>query len=209
MSRYGTSGQLGLYFVPTIASIAAPTVTEISAGVNLATYVTRDGIKTPASGNTVDSSVVGSAYTPQVPGTYGGDAISLTCHRGSKGGVGGDDIAWSTFVRGTQGFIVIARSGWAQSSTTGLGTPSGTPTLADRCEVYPASVLTRAMADTAENQTSRFDVTLTVVADPNLEPSPSSNVQVGGAGVRSGRGARAGRGDKSSVLIVRQSPVSG
>lgn len=169
MSRYGTSGQLGIMFVPTIASIAAPTVTELGAGTDLSTYLTRDGLKTPASGNTVDSSVIASAYTPQVPGTYGGDAVSLTCQRGSKGGVGGDDTAWSTLIRGTQGFLVVARSGWAQDATTGLGTPGGTPTVADRCEVYPVSVLTRAMADTAENQTSRFDATLTVTADPNLD----------------------------------------
>lgn len=169
MSRYGTSGQLGIKFVPAIADISAPTVTELGAGTDLSAYVTRDGIKTPASGNTVDSSVIASAYTPQVPGTYGGDAVTLTCQRGSKGGEGGDDLAWETLTRGTQGFLAVARSGWAQNSTTGLGTPGGTPTLADRCEIYPASVLTRAMADTAENQTSRFDATLTVVADPDLD----------------------------------------
>lgn len=166
MSRYGTSGQLGLYFVPTIADIEAPTVTEIAAGVDLQGFVTRDGIKTPASGNTVDSSVVGSAFTSTVPGTYGGDAASLTCHRDSKGT---DDTAWSTFPQGTQGFLVVARSGWHQSVTTGLGDPQGTPTVADRVEVYPVAVLTRAMADTAENQTSRFDVQLPITAPPALD----------------------------------------
>lgn len=169
MPRYGTSGQLGLYFVPTIASIAAPTATEISAGKDLSAYITRDGLKTPSTANTVDSSVIASAFTATVPGTYGGDAITLTCQRGSKGGTSGDDLAWSTLTRGTQGYLVIARSGWAQDTVTGLGTPSGTPTLADRCEVYPVSVLTRAMADTAENQTSRFDATLTVTADPAMD----------------------------------------
>lgn len=178
MSRYGTSGNLGLYFVPTIADMASPTVTEITAGVDLQAYVTRDGIKTPATANTVDASVVGSAFTPQAPGTYGGDALTLTCQRGSKGGVGGDDLAWSTFIRNTPGFVVIARSGWSQSVTTGLGDPTSTPAAGDRVEVYPVMVASRAMADTAENQTSRFDATLTISADPNLD----ATVAAGGGG---------------------------
>jgi hypothetical protein len=36
----------------------------------------------------------------------------------------------------------------------------------------------------------------------NTEPSPSSNVLVGGSGVALSRGARAGRGRESAVLIV-------
>lgn len=169
MSRYGTSGNLAIRFCPTIGDMEAPTVAEVTAGVDLSMYVTRDGLKTPATANTVDASVIGSAFTPQAPGTYGGDALTLTCHRGSKGSPTGDDLAWSTFVRNTPGFMVIARTGWGQSVTTGLGDPENDPTAADRVEVYPVMVASRAMADTAENQTSRFDATLTISADPALD----------------------------------------
>jgi hypothetical protein len=166
MSRYGTSGQLGLYFVPTIADITAPTVTEITAGVDLQNFVTRDGVKTPNTGNTVDSSTVGNRFTTTVPGTTGGDAATLTCHRDSKGT---DDTAWTTFTEGSQGFLAVARAGWAQSVTTGLGDPAALPVEGDRCEIYPVAVLTRAMADTAENQTSRFDAQLPITAPPALD----------------------------------------
>ncbi|MCA1218701.1 phage tail tube protein [Streptomyces sp. 8L] len=166
MSRYGTSGKLGIYFLPVCADMSAPTVEEITAGVSLHNYVTRDGLKTPNSGNTVDSSVVGSDFTTTVGGTRGGDAATLTCQRDSLGSA---DLAWATLTDGSVGFIAVARPGWNQSVTTGIGSPEATPKAGDRCEVYSVEVLTRAMADIAENQTSRFDAQLPITAPPALD----------------------------------------
>jgi hypothetical protein len=169
MPRYGTSGQLGIRFCPTVVDPTAPTVAEVTAGTDLSGYVTRDGVKTPASGNTLDASAIGSAFNATAPGTYGGDAGTLTCQRGSKGGTTGDDKAWSSLARGTIGFLVVARTGFGQDATTGLGTPAGTPTTADRVEVYPVTVISRAMSDTADNQTSRFEASLAFTADPAMD----------------------------------------
>ncbi|MDT0477401.1 hypothetical protein RM863_35295 [Streptomyces sp. DSM 41014] len=163
MARYGTTGRIAIYFAPTIASMAAPKVSEISAGVNLSDYVTRDGLKTPSSGNTIDAADIGSRFNKTAPGTYGGDAAEITAHRDSKSTT---DLAWSTLPQDAIGFLIVARQGFAQSVTTGLGTKAGTPTVADRCEVYPVTVISRAANDTGDNETSKFTASLAITGEP-------------------------------------------
>jgi hypothetical protein len=166
MPRYSPTGKIGIVLAPSVADITAPTIAEITAGTNLSSYVTRDGLKTPATGNTIDASDIASLFNSTAPGTYGGDAAELMCHRGSKGGGTGDDKAWTALARGTIGFLIVARTGFAQNATTGLGTPSATAVAADRVEVYPVTVISRAMADTADNETSKFSATLAITAEP-------------------------------------------
>lgn len=167
MARYQPTGLAGVVFTTaTLASAMAPTAAEINAGTDLQSYILRDGLDTPASGNTVDASDLSSLFNAQAAGTYGGDALELVCHRGSIR-AGTDDVAWTTLARGTSGYLFVARTGWAQNSTTGLGTPAGTATAADRCEVYQVTVITRAMLKTADNETSRFSAMLAIVSAPN------------------------------------------
>lgn len=166
MPRYGSTGRIAIVFVPTIAVPSAPTVVEITAGVRLSDYVTRDGLKTPSSGNTIDAADIGSAFNKTAAGTYGGDAAELMCHRDSKSA---SDIAWSTLERGTIGFLVVGRSGLAQNATTGLGTKDGVATVADRVEVYPVTVIARAEADTADNATDKFTASLAITGEPEQD----------------------------------------
>jgi len=163
MARYGTTGNISVRYVPTIADISAPTVAEITAGVNLSHHMTRDGLKTPFTGNTIDASDAGSQFNSTAPGTYGGDALEYTGHRDSKAAT---DLAWTTLEFGVTGFLVVARAGFAQGADTGLGTPDGAPTVGDRCEVYPISVISRAPADTADNQTSQFTAQAAITGEP-------------------------------------------
>lgn len=163
MPRYGTTGRISVRVVPTIAALAAPTVAEITAGVNVTPWMLRDGLKTPATGNTIDAADAASRFNSSAPGTYGGDAGSYMGHRDSKSTT---DTAWTTFAPDTSAFLVVARMGFHQDSGTGLGTPTGTATTADRCEVYPFTVISRAEEDIAENQTDRFTASLAFTAPP-------------------------------------------
>lgn len=163
MARYGTTGNIAVLFAPTIVDMAAPTVAELAAAVNLTHHMTRDGLKTPFTGNTIDASDAGSRFNSTAPGTYGGDALEYTGHRDSKSAT---DLAWTTLEFGTAGYLVVARAGFGQDTTTGLGTPDGTPKAADRCEVYPITVISRAPADTADNETSKFTAQAAITAEP-------------------------------------------
>ena len=150
-------------FVDSVASKTAPTVAELSDGTDLTGFLTRDGLKTPATGNTVDISDASSLFNSTAPGSYGGDAAELTCYRDT---LDTNDTAWNALPRGTTGYLVVARAGWAQSETTGIGSNDGTPTDGDRCEVYPVTVISRAMADTADNEASKFTVSLAITQEP-------------------------------------------
>lgn len=166
MPRYGSTGRIAIVFVPTIAIPATPTITEITAGTKLSDYVTRDGLKTPSSGNTIDASDIGSRFNKTAAGTYGGDAAELMCHRESKAAA---DIAWTTLAQDTSGFLVVARAGLGQNMTTGLGTKDGTATAGDRVEVYPVTVISRAEADTADNATDKFTASLAITGEPEQD----------------------------------------
>lgn len=150
MPRVGSTGVLDLYYVPTIGNKAAPTVAEIAAGTELTGFLRRDGLSTPASGNTIDVSDVSDRYNSTGTGTYGGDPITATFYRDS---VSGDDDAWTALPRDTTGYFVISRFGGV--------------TATKRVEVWPIEVIAREMNDIADNEAQRFTVTCAVPTPPN------------------------------------------
>lgn len=166
MPRRQFTGLGDIRFATTVANIAAPTVAEISAAVRLTPYMLRDGLTRPQAGNTVDVADAESRFNKTEPGTYGGDAMELKLHRDSKGS---DDDAWTTLVRDAIGYVIITDWGWAQNAGTGLGTTTGTPTIADRCEVWPVTVISREPMQTGDNVNNRFTARLSVRAEPNLD----------------------------------------
>lgn len=168
MARIQFTGTGSVLFVTAVADKDAPTATELGTGaVKLTPFLTRDGLKTPATGNTIDLSDASSRFNKTGPGSYGGDAAELTCFRDSKSA---NDIAWTTLPPGTVGYLVVARFGWNQDAgTDGVGTAASTPTAGDRCEVYPVTVISRAMADTADNEASKFSVTLAITDEPAFD----------------------------------------
>ncbi len=166
MSRQQPTGLLAVRFAPSIAAIAAPAVAELTAGTDLTAYRTRDGLKTPQKGATIDLSDGSSRFNKTGVGTRGGDAVELMWFRDSKVAL---DVPWTLLLPDTIGFLVVARFGWGQNATTGIGAVDGTPTAADRCEVYPIGVVSREPADTAENEASKFTSTLAITEEPNLD----------------------------------------
>ncbi|MER8083847.1 hypothetical protein ABTZ57_01460 [Streptomyces sp. NPDC094048] len=166
MPRYGTTGRIGIVFAPTVADPSKPTAAEIAAGTNLSDHVTRDGLKTPSSGNTIDAADIGSRFNKTAPGTYGGDAAEITAHRDSQGA---DDLAWNTLEKDAIGFLIVARAGFSQDATTGLGSKSGVAKAGDRVEVLPVTVISRAMNDTGDNETSKFTASLAITGEPEQD----------------------------------------
>lgn len=154
MARQGSTGQIRLWYVPTISNKAAPTTSEINAGTDLTPQLVRDGLNTPASGQTMDAADASDAYNTTAPGTYGGDPITATFHRNDTGG---SDTAWSTLTRTTAGYFVVRRFG---GSSTAIAS-------SQKVEVWPITVISREMAPIADNQTQRFTATSAVTSPPN------------------------------------------
>lgn len=147
-------GTVKVAFVPTIVSIAAPTVAEITAGDDLEDWVTADGLVgfEPETAE-VDTSALSSTFDTKAPGraAFSGTMLRLKKQTGT-------DTAYTTLVRGTAGFIVIRRY---KDSTIAW-------TAADDVGVYPVTCgETRELAPEA-NTVARYEVPTMVTQRPDL-----------------------------------------
>jgi hypothetical protein len=155
MARYVYEGYTRVQWVTTIADIGEPTVAELNAGTDITNFVTKDGVNTPQNQNMVDSATIAETFDAQLVGSWGG-ALELTMFRDA---VAADDDAWTLFVYGTNGFLVIRR-GIAVATATAA---------AQRVEVYPAQMHQPIMQPSAANEQQRFVVSCAVTAAPDLK----------------------------------------
>lgn len=153
MSRYVYEAYTRVAWVPTISSIAAPTTSELNAGTDLSTLVTKDGLTTPQNQNNVDSATLAETFDAQLAGSWGG-ACELTCFRDNE-----DDAAWDLFDYGTNGYLVIRRGVTYDTAWTN----------GQKVEVYPVQCHQPIMQPTAANEQQRFNVSLPVTRQPDLK----------------------------------------
>lgn len=156
MPRVTFTGLGKVYWVPdptgagTVVTLAAPTVTQITSGTNITPFMRRDGLTTPQSGNVVDVSDASSRFNKTGLGTYGGDAAELKLYRDSTSA---SDTAWPLFKQGLYGFLVVFR----------FGTAAAAPASGDKCELYRCGVISREMAQIADNDPEMFTVSLGIL----------------------------------------------
>ncbi|MFF0864159.1 hypothetical protein ACFYUV_20540 [Nonomuraea sp. NPDC003560] len=107
MAKRLTDGNTKATFVPSIASITAPTVSELtdSAIVALENTVTDDGLDISFDEGTVEGNVLASTQDFESPGRSKAQ-IELTYYRDSSAGA---DRMWSVMTRGTAGYLVVRR----------------------------------------------------------------------------------------------------
>lgn len=145
MARLLCDGYTKVTWVAAIADIAAPkAATELAAvgSVDLQGYITPDGLNLGNSEATIDASVLSSIAEFEKPGRYK-ITMDFTMQRD---GTPASDLAWTTLVRGTNGFIVIRRSGLESVAYT----------VADIVEVYTVTVGKRLMQKPAKNSLATF-----------------------------------------------------
>ena len=152
MSRVISTGVVEIFVVPAIADISAPTTAEITAGDDLTGFVKRDGLSTPQSGSTADISDIGDRFNKNTAGSYGGDNVSVTAYRDDEDG---EDSAWDALIPLTEGYLLVSRF--------------GTPEAGSKVEVYPIVVISRSLADTADNEAVSFTTDIAVVDVPDLD----------------------------------------
>lgn len=155
MARIIPNENAYLAFVPTIANIAAPTAVEITAGKELTSYLISMNAST--TGNTVPTPDISTLFETSIPGTVTA-TLTADFYRDDTVGVGGD-LAWITLPRKTSGFFVIQRFGHT--------TPGAPIIAAAKVEVWPILVVSRTMANMANNSVMTFTVTCSVPKVPN------------------------------------------
>lgn len=149
-------GRTRVAYFPACASISAPTVAELNAGILLHELLTPDGlIGFEASTADVDTGALGSEYDTT---DNGRDSFSGTMLRLKK--QDGSDIAYATLgQKGVTGFIGIRRDmaktiAWASSQPL---------------EVYPIKTSRRRNLTPERNSVRKYEVPTRIWQEPNID----------------------------------------
>lgn len=150
MSREVFEGNYKVYFVPTIASPAAPTVAQITGGTYLGTMLTKDGVALNVSQSSVDTAGIDSLWDTQIGGSAG-MTPELTMFRDGTDESDGYDL----IVQGTNGFLVIC--------------PFGVPVAAKKVIVIPIEMGIAKPTNSAANEAQKFTVSFFMTGAPQMQ----------------------------------------
>lgn len=128
---------------PTAAEVTGATnVTPMLMSLNASSQ--GNVVPTPSFDSLFETSIIGTSQATFTADFYRDDAA---------------DDAWDTLERGTFGYFIVSRFG-------GSGTDQ-MPIAADTCEIWPVTIVSRTMANMANNTVMSFTVTASVNIEPN------------------------------------------
>lgn len=153
MARFMRKGTTKVYFVPTIASPAAPTVAEITAGTRLDTELAAvNGFE--FANSPIQTPDMATTFTSQINGEDTAADSNMEFYQQKTG----TDTVKAALAKGTAGYVVLFDRGTAGS----------TPAVADKCEVWPVTVASNANMYTTDNEAAKFRVNYSVTSPPTL-----------------------------------------
>lgn len=154
-------GMLKVSFVPTITSIAAPTVAQLTAGTPLEQDLLPDGLSTPSDTASIDNSRMNSTFTTNIVGRRSFTGITVKYIRGTNP----TQVAIaSALIYGANGFLVVRRD---KLSTVAW-------TVADKVEVYPVQVGELNPDSPAPNTLQAVEVPMMVTLEPRSLSNPAT-----------------------------------
>lgn len=155
MPDANADGNTRVFFVPTIANIAAPTTAELNAGTRLDTLMTPDGlIGLEADTGDVDNSKLSSTFNTVTPGrvSFSGTMVRLIRQTGT-------DTVYNLLVYGFSGFLVTRRGGVAASTAWAAS---------QQVAVYPITCGEVRNVSPEGNSVEKYEVPMKVTSQPNL-----------------------------------------
>ncbi len=139
-------------FAPSVANIAAPTTTEINAGIRLSTNMLEaTGFAPDTAG--VATSGIEDGFDTSVPGRR---TFNNMRHRFKR--QPGTDTVYNTLVPDAAGYLIRRRSVNVDTAYAS----------AQKVEVYPVTVGEPSVVDFEPNSVERFDVPYFPNGQPNL-----------------------------------------
>lgn len=150
MSKVIPNEETAVRFVTTLANMNAPTVAELTLGVDLTPLLI--SITANSTGNTVPTPALDSLFETSIGGTSSAQ-FSADFYRDDVA-----DTAWETLPRETKGYMVIQRFGANETRTFVAG---------DEVEVWPIAVTSRSSGPLASNTAQTFTVMASVPVEPN------------------------------------------
>lgn len=149
-----SDGRITVWSVPSIANIAAPTASEINAGMRLDIYMTPDGLVGFAPDTAeVPSGKLSSTYDTKLPGRVSLSGTLLRFYMQT-----GTDTVYNTLVYGYATNIVI-RKGVLAGATVATG---------QRLIVAPGTCGEVKPVDVAPNELEKYEVPFMVSPQPTF-----------------------------------------
>lgn len=143
-------------WVPSIANIAAPTTTELNAGIRISQWMIKSGGATGFGPDTaqVPTTSMESTFATAVNGMRSFSGTKLRIKKQS-----GTDTPFTTLLADATGFLVRRKSLAAATAYASGQTPLG---------VFPAQCGEFAWVDLDDNMPEMYDVPITITSQPNL-----------------------------------------
>lgn len=150
MARFMRKGTTKVYFVPTITSVSAATVAEVTAGTELGPELA-DVSGFAFTNNPISTPDMDNQFVSQITGEDTADQSSLTFY---------DDDTSSTIkaalAKGTAGYVLFYYAGLA----------GATPAANDEYEAWPVTVSAAPRLFSAGNEAAQFRVDFAITAVP-------------------------------------------
>lgn len=146
-----SDGMIKVGWVTTLSSLTSPTATQITAGVDLESFLTQDGLAIDPQTAKVDTAALNSTFSTERIGR-GSATIELTFkHQGLA------NPPWTTFASRPSGFLVIrygvtVATDWA---------------AAQKVDVWTVSAGDRHDVTVAANEVAKFMVPMFPTAAPS------------------------------------------
>ena len=145
-------GMVKVGWVTTLSSLTSPTAVQITAGVDLESWLTADGLAVELGDESVDTSALNSTFSTEKAGR-GTVSIELTFKDQGQA-----NPPWTTFASRPSGFLVVrsgvvATTDWAASQ---------------RVDIYSVKAGDRKPIAPAANEVAKFSVQLFSTADPSI-----------------------------------------
>lgn len=151
MSDLFDDGNTRVSWVPSVASISAPTTTELNAGTALESYITPAGLQIKAATAGVDTSNIASTFTTQGVGRRS-FTVSVEFKRQTP-----TDVAYNLLPYRTSGYLAVRRTMAATAAWAS----------AQVIEMYPVTVGEPELAPPAANEVAKFTSSMMVTSDPS------------------------------------------
>jgi len=150
MARFMRKGVTKVYFVPTISSVTAATVAEVTAGTELGSELA-DVSGFAFTNNPISTPDMDNQFVSQITGEDTADQSSLTFYEDDTSTTIKDALA-----KGTAGYVLFYYAGLAGAS----------PAAADEYEAFPVTVSAAPRLYSAGNEAAQFRVDFAITAVP-------------------------------------------
>jgi hypothetical protein len=151
-ARFFRRGTTKIFWVPTIASKAAPTAAEVNAGQAL-TPTMADIAGFSFANSPIPTPDMDTTFTSTIPGEDTSDDSTITFYEPTT-----TNTLFSTLAKGTSGYVVIFYAGIAGAS----------PAASDKAEVWPVTSTGPRREYSMGNDPARWMVGFTPSATPAL-----------------------------------------